>query len=190
MKAARLSPRERLVETAGELFYRRGLPNVGINEVTDTAGVARMTLYNNFASKEDLALAVFKLRAEQRRSLFLDYVERQLTPVAKTCALFDAAEAIAVEEGFRGCAFINLALEVADPASALHAVALAHKKWIWGMLADLAKSAGVTAPDVLAQQIVALWDGSIVEAYLQRNADPIKFGKMAARTLFQVAAPR
>ena len=76
------SPRDRLIDTAAELFYERGLPNVGINEVTDRAGVARMTLYNNFASKEALALAAFERQAEARRAIMEKRLGRARTPSA------------------------------------------------------------------------------------------------------------
>ena len=77
--AAQRTPRDRLIHTAAELFYERGLPNVGINEVTDRASVARMTLYNNFASKEALALAAFEKLAAVRHALIGKHLDRAQT---------------------------------------------------------------------------------------------------------------
>ena len=109
---AQPSPRDRLIDTAAALFYERGLPNVGINEVTERAGVARMTLYNNFDSKEALALAAFERQAEARRALFMKRLDRARTAAEAVKAMFDVSEQLATEPGFRGCAFTNVAVQV------------------------------------------------------------------------------
>src|ERR1700730_16060490 len=101
--AARPSPRDRLIDTAGDLFYERGLPNVGINEVTERAGVARMTLYNNLDSQDALALAASDRRAEARRALFAKRLERARTASDAVKAMFDVSEQLATEPGFCGC---------------------------------------------------------------------------------------
>src|SRR5215471_4759619 len=103
---ARQSPRSRLIDTAADLFYDRGLPNVGINEVTERAGVARMTLYNNFDSKEALALAAFERQAEARRALIEKRLERARSASDAAKAMFDVSEQFATKSSFRGCPFI------------------------------------------------------------------------------------
>jgi len=99
--SARPSPRDRLIDTAASLFYERGLPNVGINEVTERAGVARMTLYNNFDSKEALALAAFERQAEARRALFEKCLKRARSASDAVKAMFDLYERIAKASGLR-----------------------------------------------------------------------------------------
>src|ERR1700712_2022259 len=94
------TPRDRLIDTAADLFYERGLPNVGINEVTERAGVARMTLYNNFDSKEALALAAFDRQAEAGRALFARRLARARTASDAVKAMFDVSEQLATEPGF------------------------------------------------------------------------------------------
>jgi AcrR family transcriptional regulator len=184
------SPRQRLVETAARLFYERGLPNIGINEVTDAAGVARMTLYNNFESKEALALAAFEHQAEERRRMVDAYLGKAATPAAGVAALFDVAELLATQPRFKGCAFINVALQTADRGGRLHALVIGHKLWVRGKFQGLAERAGARQPQRLAQQLLALWDGAIVEAYIQSSREPIKAGRSAAKALFAIAAGR
>ena len=179
--------RERLIETAARLFYRQGLPTVGINAVTDQAGVARMTLYNHFKSKDDLALAAFARQADQRRERIETELARRDDAAGKVTALFDLAEALAAEEGFRGCIFVNAVLQQLDPDSRLHALALAHKRWIAETIRHVAETGGAQGGDRLAQQILALWDGAIVEAYIQGAADPIRAARDAALTLLSTA---
>lgn len=186
----RRSPRDRLIGTAARLFYERGLPNVGINEVTDRAGVARMTLYNNFASKEDLALAAFERHAELRRQLIEARLAQARSPARKIAAFFDVAERLASGARFRGCAFINVALQQPDADGRLHAVVRAHKDWIRTKFRAIAEEARARNPDRLSQQLLALWDGAIVEAYIQGTTVPISAAREAGRALFALAATR
>ena len=181
------APRDRLIDTAARLFYRQGLPTVGINAVTDQAGVARMTLYNHFKSKDDLALAAFARQGEQRRERIEAALARRNDAAGKIAALFDLAEALAAEEGFRGCVFINAVLQQLDPDSRLHTLALAHKRWVAETIRHVVEAGGVCSGDRLAQQVLALWDGAIVGAYIQKSADPIRAARDAALTLLSAA---
>jgi AcrR family transcriptional regulator len=180
---ARPSPRDRLIDTAANLFYERGLPNVGINEVTERAGVARMTLYNNFDSKEDLALAAFERQAEARQALFAKRLARARTASAAVKAMFDVSEQIATKPGFRGCAFTNVAVQDPHPDSQMHALVRAHKAWIRARFRDIAAGAGHPKPDIAAQQLLALLDGASVEAFIQGSVEPIRACRQAAEIL-------
>jgi AcrR family transcriptional regulator len=128
--STRASPRDRLIDTAADLFYERGLPSIGINEVTDRAGVARMTLYNNFDSKEALALAAFERQAEARRALIEKRLKRARTPTEAVGAMFDVSEQFAMKSGFRGCPFINVVVQGPHPEGPMHALVRTHKAWI------------------------------------------------------------
>jgi len=57
--------RERILETAYELFSRNGLRAVGIDEVIDKASVAKATLYRHFSSKDELVLAFLRRREDR-----------------------------------------------------------------------------------------------------------------------------
>jgi AcrR family transcriptional regulator len=94
------APKTRLLKTATDLFYQRGFHNVGINEVTDTANVARMTLYNNFASKEALAIAAFQKLAQQRQQLIAETLDGAKEARSKILALFDLAENLRLKKNF------------------------------------------------------------------------------------------
>lgn len=182
-----VSPRERLVETAAKIFYERGIPNVGINEVTERAGVARMTLYNNFATKDDLVLAALKLQAERRCTMIEAALARPRSGERKLRALFDVAEELAAKPQFRGCVFINACLQLPDPGGKLHAAVRAHKEWIRLTIEELLRAESVGRVTGLAQQILALWDGGIVEAYIQQTAEPVRATRLAAIVLLRVA---
>jgi AcrR family transcriptional regulator len=176
----RTSPRDRLIDTAADLFYDRGLPNVGINEVTDRAGVARMTLYNNFESKEALALAAFERTAEGRRAVMEQALKRARTPSDAVKVMFDISERFATESRFRGCPFINVTVQDPNPDGAMHTLVRTHKDWIRAGFRDIAVRAGHKKPDTAAQQLLALLDGSSVEAFIQGSAESIRASKQAA----------
>jgi len=185
---ARSSPRDRLIDTAADLFYERGLPNVGINEVTERAGVARMTLYNNFDSKEALALAAFERQAEARRALMEQRLARARTASDAVKAMFDVSEQFASQTRFRGCPFINVAVQDPKLEGRMHALVRAHKDWIRARFHDIAVRAGHQKPDIAAQQLLALLDGSSVEAFIQGSVEPIRASRQAAEIL--LSAPR
>ncbi|MBV8918433.1 TetR/AcrR family transcriptional regulator [Bradyrhizobium sp.] len=181
--SGRRSPRDRLIDTAADLFYDRGMPNVGINEVTERAGVARMTLYNNFDSKEALALAAFEQHSETRRTLIEQHLARAQTPSDGVKAMFDISEQFAAEPGFRGCPFINVVVQDPQPEGPMHALVRAHKAWIRAKFRDIAARAGHRKPDTTAQQLLALLDGASIEAFIQGGVEPIRAGRQAAEIL-------
>jgi AcrR family transcriptional regulator len=184
---ARSSPRDRLIDTAADLFYERGLPNVGINEVTDRAGVARMTLYNNFASKEALALAAFGRQAEARRVLIEKGLERARTPYDAVKAMFEVSERFAKGSRFRGCPFINVFVQDPQLQGPMHELVRAHKDWLRAKFHDIAIRAGHRKPERVAQQLLALLDGASVEAFIQGSVEPIRASKQAAEFLLRAS---
>lgn len=175
--------REKLMDTASRLFLLKGLPSVGVNEVTAAAGIARMTLYNNFPSKEALALAAYGREAERRRAMVEARLAQADTPSDQLAAMFAVAAALASNTEFRGCAFINLAAQEANPAGALHALARAHKDWLRARFAAIAISFGRDDHQALATQWLALWDGAIAAAYIGQDPAPIALAAHAARVL-------
>lgn len=183
--------RDRLVEVAATLFYRHGLTNVGINQITDEANVARMTLYNNFVNKEALILDVLELQSRRRQEQILSAIKKHKTSRGKLKAFFQVAEHLAEEPDFRGCAFINAALQMSDPDSAIHGVVLAHKAWIRSMiLKDILADVALPNAPMRAQTMLALWDGAIVESYIQRSKEPVRASLWAALALLGAASSR
>nr|WP_298098058.1 TetR/AcrR family transcriptional regulator [uncultured Shinella sp.] len=111
----RVPARERLLKAAAELFYRDGVGATGIDTITAHAGVAKMSLYNNFASKSDLVKAYLDARLEEWHMLYRERLATATTPREKLLAVFDSyvdhAE-LAYGWGFRGCGLLNAAAEL------------------------------------------------------------------------------
>jgi AcrR family transcriptional regulator len=158
------SGRERVMRAAYDLFSRQGTRTVGVDAVISEAGVAKMTLYRNFASKDDLILAFLErretlwtvgwVRAESQR--------RGDTPVQRLLAIFEIFGEWFARPDFEGCSFITTLLEVTNRDSAVRQASVLHLANIRGYLCELAAEAGVADPDAFARQWHILMKGSII----------------------------
>jgi AcrR family transcriptional regulator len=157
--------RERILETAYELFSRRGIRDVGIDEIIARAGVAKATLYRHFASKDDLVVA-FLERREQRWTVGFVEAEakrRGATPEEQLLAIFDAFDEWFRREDFEACSFINTLLEMRARHPAGKA-SIHHLENIQSLVRRLAEEAGLPHTDSFARSFHILMEGSIVSA--------------------------
>ena len=158
--------RERILDTAYDLFSQHGIRAVGVDAIIQQSGVARMTLYRHFASKDALVLA-FLERREQRWTegwLQNDVRARATDPGERLLAIFDVFDGWFRRPDFEGCSFINVLLEIADPQSELHQASASYLARIRAFVAGLAAEAGVADPEALAHKWHILMKGSIVAA--------------------------
>jgi AcrR family transcriptional regulator len=160
------SGRERVLATAYDLFSRYGTRAVGVDRIIEQSGVAKMTLYRNFASKDELILAFLERReAQWTRAWLQSEVEaRAATPGGRLLAIFDTFGEWFAIDGFEGCSFINVMLEVSEPGHPVRDAAVRHLAAIRAFLAGLAAEAGIADPDAFARQWHILMKGSIVAA--------------------------
>ena len=155
-----------MLAAAYELFSKYGTRAVGVDRIIAESGVAKMTLYRNFASKDELILAFLERREEQwtRGWLQAEVEQRASTPGGRLLAIFDTFGDWFAVEGFEGCSFINVMLEIVDSGHPVRAAAVRHLAEIRAFLADLAEDAGAEDPDAFARQWHILIKGSIVAA--------------------------
>jgi AcrR family transcriptional regulator len=158
--------RQRILDTAYELFSRRGVRAVGVDEVIKSASVAKATLYRHFASKDDLVLAFL----QQREQLWTkDWVEAEArrrgeTPEEQLLAIFDLFHEWFQLEDFEGCSFINILLEMNDRRTAIGQASADHLGNIRSIIRSLAEEAGLREPEQFAHSWHILMKGSIVAA--------------------------
>ena len=158
--------RERILDSAYELFSRRGIRAVGIDEVIERAAVAKATLYRHFKSKDELVLA-FLDRREQiwtKERVEAQARQRGATPEEQLLAIFDVFDEWFHETGFDGCSFINTLLETADRDHPVGRASAAHLENIRSILRSLAEEAGLRDPESFARKWHILMKGSIVAA--------------------------
>ncbi len=172
--ATRSETRDKLLEAAARLFYAHGISATGIDAIIAEAGVAKMSLYNNFESKSGLVVAYLQVRHEQWLELYRarlgDSSDGEAGVQAVVDAYLDHAEA-GYEHGFRGCGLLNAAAELpaGDPG---RAVVAGHKQQVEALLRDhLARVTDERRAAGLAEQISFLLEGSISRAGLEGNSE-------------------
>jgi AcrR family transcriptional regulator len=181
--------RELLLDAAWRLFYRDGFHAVGIDTVLAEAGVAKMTLYNHFASKEELIVAVLERRAEQFESSLAAAVEvAGRSPMKRLMAVFDWHAEWLRSPGFNGCAFIKAVAEFPQAEAKPHLVAAAHKGRIYQLLEFLLKELAVRQPAAIARQLELLIEGAIVAAHVYGRPEAAKDARAAAEVLIKTSS--
>jgi AcrR family transcriptional regulator len=177
--------RERILESAYELFSRRGVRGVGVDEVIAHAGVAKATLYAHFPSKDDLVLAFLEQR-EQRWTLAFVVMEAQrrgTTPEEQLLAIFDALDEWFRRDDFEACSFIKILLEMGAEHTAGRA-SLQYLDNTRSIVRGLAQEAGLRDGDAFARSFHLLMQGSIVAA-AAGDADAAQRAQAMARTLIE-----
>jgi AcrR family transcriptional regulator len=158
--------RERIVSTAYTLFCRHGIRAVGVDTIIERSGVAKMTLYRHFKSKDDLVLAVLDRREERwtKQWLQAEVSRRATEPVDQLLAIFDVFDGWFRKRTFEGCLFINVLIEIDDRSHVAHRECRRQLARIRDFVAGLAEEAGVADPNAFARQWHILMKGSIVAA--------------------------
>ncbi len=158
--------REKLLTAAYQLFSRHGVRAVGVDTIIAQAGVAKMTFYRHFPSKDDLVLAFLRRRERlwTRDWLEAEVKRRAVTPGERLLTIFDVFDEWFQRDDFEGCSFINILLEITEPGDRVRQASTAHLANIRVFLRELAEGAGVPRPDDFARKWHFLMKGSIVAA--------------------------
>jgi AcrR family transcriptional regulator len=180
------SARERLIETSYELFTRRGICDVGVDEVVAKAGVAKATLYRHFRSKDDLVLAFMDRRAEVWTAEVIDRLprERAEDPKGQLLALFDVLdEWFHRRSDYEACSFVKVLFEVGAEGR-IGEACIGHLDKIRDVLRERAEEAGLRDPKGLAWSLNILVKGSIVCA-AEGDVDSAQRAKPVAAWLIE-----
>jgi AcrR family transcriptional regulator len=181
----RVPARERLLKSAAELFYRDGVGATGIDTITAHAGVAKMSLYNNFASKSDLVKAYLDARLEEWHVLYRERLAKADTPRDRLLAVFDSyvdhAE-LAYDWGFRGCGLLNAAAElpIGDAGRATVAVQKDEVEQLFGHYLREMKPDGGDAIDETAEHLSFVLEGAMARAGLDGHDGRLKAARKLA----------
>jgi AcrR family transcriptional regulator len=156
--------RERIMSTAYDLFCREGVRAVGIDRIISEAGVAKMTLYRHFPSKDDLALAVIERRKELWTWGWVDAEMRRKSddPVGQLLAIFEILDEWFHRDDYDSCVFIGILREFGETDSPLLAASREALADVRTMVMAPAKQAGIENPEEFAFNWQVLMSGSIV----------------------------
>jgi AcrR family transcriptional regulator len=176
--------RDRIFQTARDLFYRHGIRAVGVDAITCEAGTNKMSFYRSFPSKDELVAEYLRDQEREGWAWWEQVVSAHQGNVpAQVEALFEAqAERMCACES-RGCALANAAVEIVEEGPA-RTVVEQFKREMRRRFRQLAQEMGARDPEVLGDALMLLWEGS----YLTRLTFPARQGPVqnaarAARTL-------
>ena len=176
--------RERILSTAYELFSRKGIRAVGVDEVIESAGVAKATLYRHFRSKDDLAVAFLGRREELWTHGWVEVEARRrgATAEEQLLAIFDLFDEWFRRKDFEACSFINVLLELNDRQNPVSRACVLHLENIRAVVRTLAEEAGLRDAESFARSWHILMKGSIVSA-AEGDADAARRAQAMARLL-------
>lgn len=187
------SARERLLNAAGVLFYNNGIHATGIDMIIARAGVAKMSLYNNFASKAELVEAFIEYRHQEWLGLYAARLQQAHTSQERILAVFDAYidhADYAYERGFRGCGLLNTAAELTAGQQGRELIRQ-HKQEIEDILQkhlhEFRTGTGSKLTETVivevAEHLAFLLEGAFTKAGLEGNSRRVKHAKRLAKNM-------
>lgn len=185
MTGRRIATTKRILTTAADLFSGHAYADVSVDEIAQQAGITKMTLYQHFRSKDELALECLRMRLRKREEM-LDKVIAELDPRADPLlALFDWLEEWVAPERFQGCSFVKAVNELSEVIPEVEAIALEAKQKIRQRFTGLAQGAGRKHSRQLGQQLALIFEGAQSLALVERSAQPARVAKRIAGLLLQ-----
>jgi AcrR family transcriptional regulator len=161
----RIPPRERILATAAELFYRHGIRAVGVEAIAEAAGTNKMTLYRHFPSKDELVAGCLRQVAREGFQRWERYEEAHPgDPRAQVRAWLVEMAGILADRNHRGCALANAAIELPDRTHPARRVVEEYKLAQRKHIAQLCRDAALDEPELLADQLYLLLEGARVTA--------------------------
>jgi AcrR family transcriptional regulator len=179
-----------LLKAAERRFYADGIAATGIDTVVAEAGVARMSLYNNFGSKDNLIAAYLDRRHAEWLELLARRLEQAADARGRVLAVFDAYldhAAFAYDKGFRGCGLLNGAAELPVGHPGRESVRV-HKNEVEQALVDLVAEAGVADARAVGEHLYLLVEGGVVSAGLDGNPERLVHARRLAEAILAEAS--
>ena len=178
------TPRERIERAAARLFYRDGIHATGVERIAQEANVSKRTLYQHFASKNDLVDHYLRgIDARGGPPTERRLKDPALPPRERLLAIFELSR----REALRGCPFHNAAVESAGSLTTTDEIVRTHKLEFTRRLVAVAQEAGAADPHMLGQQLAVLFEGATAMATSLNDSAPVVHARAAAATLIDAA---
>ncbi|MBK8986830.1 MAG: TetR/AcrR family transcriptional regulator [Chloroflexi bacterium] len=182
-----ITPKDKLFQTAARLFYQHGYRAIGVDTIAAESGIGKMTLYRHYPSKDDLIVAFLKDSNDGFWNYFEQATKDIPTPREKLLAFFQGLQDYVTTPACCGCPFLNVATEYPETGYSGHQVALEHKQSVRARFRQLAKDAGATNPEALADQLFLLMDGAYMASRMFGRKNPAMYVAEAAQVLVDSA---
>ena len=175
--------KNRILETANELFYGDGIRTVGVDRLISESSVTKATFYKHYGSKDRLIVQYVRYRDKSTRDRVQAVIEASPKPDAALRELMDQVSQEISSPGFRGCAFLNAASEYPDPTHPVRLVVSEHRDWYTDVLTTLLGEMGHPMPGDAADELMLACDGAKGGGYA---GDPIAATTALARVVERV----
>ena len=164
-----VTPRERLLEAAGDLFYRDGV-NIGVDALCKAAGVSKKSMYQLFRSKDELIAESLASRGAAYQAALVPGPEAGPSPRERILAVFERQDRMAAEGNYLGCPFVSTAFELKNPEHPGSVVARYFKQQMTDFFRSELITAGAENPDTLAVQLTIVFDGGSARVVVRAQA--------------------
>ncbi|MDR7034134.1 TetR/AcrR family transcriptional regulator [Mesorhizobium sp. BE184] len=174
---ARNAPRaaEKILDVARQLFYRKGIRAIGVDEIVRQAGVTKPSLYRNFSSKDDLTASYLKQYDKEFWERFDEAVATHPGDArAQILAFLTRVAKRLQKEGYRGCGMTNAAVEYPERGHPARTVGEDNKKELRRRLRAMAAQMGAKDADELGDGLLLLLEGAYISAQLFGPGGPSK----------------
>lgn len=180
--------RQKILNTANDLFYRNGIRSVGVDTIVEEAGVAKTSLYRWFPTKDDLVVAFLGWRDDVFWTQW-DKVENQYQgqPRDELLGQLRWIAAYIDSDDYCGCPFLKASSEFAESDHPVRRAVQANKQQLRDRLRHLSAAVGALDPDLLADQLVLLVDGAFASSRASGVAGPARRLITTAETLIHAA---
>jgi len=167
--------RDRIFETACDLFYQHGIRDVGVDQIATEAGTNKMSFYRSFASKDELVAEYLQQKASEFWTWWDETLRQHAgDPRRQILALFEGISEMVCSVRSRGCALANAAVELAEEEHPGRQVVLAKKREMRRRFRELAVAAGASAPDELGDALMLLMEGSYLSRLTLSSQGPAR----------------
>jgi AcrR family transcriptional regulator len=166
---AKSSSRERLLEAAATLTYRDGV-NIGVDALCKAAGVSKRSMYQLFESKGELLAASLEERASAYMTTLLPAADDNRPLRERILHVFEQAESQASAPDFQGCRYLVAQIELKDQSHPASRVAHRVKESLTAFFRAEAEQGGASDPDLLARQLILVFDGASARAGIKADA--------------------
>jgi AcrR family transcriptional regulator len=181
--------KQRLVDSAVRRFYRDGFRSVGIDQVLTDVGISKTAFYKHFESKEDLMLAALEMQNQWLQETLRTMIRERggETATGQLHAVLDVVEHIIESDDFQGCIFVNVAMEFPLPHEPAHMAAAENKRAIEEIITEIAREAGAADPELLAQELCLIVEGTYVTRHVTGNKQTIDIARRVAKLAIESA---
>jgi len=183
--------RQRILDTATDLFYRQGYRATGVNEIIAKSGVAKATFYAHFPAKETLALAYVQSMNATETRVIEEGIKKYKGPYEKLIGLLEFLTPWSEERDYRGCAYLNMSSEIPDHSNPVRRESKAHydvlRHLIGRLMRELKEKRGISwrgrEPEKIADDFMLIFSGALSLAQIYHDPQPFRQAIAAAKRL-------